>query len=50
MNWTPIASSDGTGPVQRVKFATVNARYFNINQTGTAGQWWSFAEINLYQQ
>lgn len=49
-NWTPIASSDGTGPVQRVKFATVNARYFNINQTGTAGQWWSIAEINLYQQ
>ncbi|MBB3114499.1 O-glycosyl hydrolase [Paenibacillus phyllosphaerae] len=49
-NWTPVASSAGPGPVQRVKFDTVNARYFNINQTGTAGNWWSIAEINLYLQ
>jgi O-glycosyl hydrolase len=49
INWTPVATSEGPGPVQVVKFPTVNARYVNVNQLGTAGNWWTIAELNLYQ-
>lgn len=49
ISWTPVASSDGYGPVTRIKFPTVNARYVNVNQTGTADNWWTIAEFNVYQ-
>jgi len=47
-NWTPIATGDGYGPVMRIEFTEVTARYININQTGTASnKWWTIAEFNV---
>ncbi|MFB9326075.1 discoidin domain-containing protein [Paenibacillus aurantiacus] len=44
----PIASGTGSGAVLTVTFASQNARYMRIVQTGTASSWWSARELNVY--
>lgn len=49
INWgSSIATGSGTGPVVTINFATINARYVKIVQTGTSSSWWSIREINIY--
>lgn len=48
-NWGNIVSSGtGTGPVITVNFASQNAQYIKVVQTGTASSWWSIREFNVY--
>ncbi|OBZ15737.1 hypothetical protein A8L34_28505 [Bacillus sp. FJAT-27264] len=49
-NWgSAIASGTGSGPVITVNFAAAQtARYIKVVQTGTASNWWSIRELNLY--
>ncbi len=48
-NWgNPIASGTGTTAFLPVTFATQNARYLKIVQTGKSSSfWWSIAELNV---
>ncbi|QYR22245.1 discoidin domain-containing protein [Paenibacillus sp. sptzw28] len=47
-NWTKVSSVTGTGPVELSSFATQRARYIKVVNTGSAGNWWSIAEFNVY--
>ncbi|GAB3255154.1 discoidin domain-containing protein [Nocardioides dilutus] len=47
--WTQVASIAGPGqPTQVATFATQTARYIKVVNTGSAGNWWSITEFNVY--
>jgi allantoicase len=46
--WSTAASGSGSGQAVLVQFPVQVARYLKINQTGSAGNWWSIAELNVY--
>ena len=48
-DWTKVSSivSDGQ-QVQLAAFETQTARYIKVVNTGSAGNWWSIAEFNVY--
>jgi hypothetical protein len=49
-NWTKVASITGDGrPIQDTTFPTQTARYLKVVNTGSAGNWWSIAEFNVYR-
>jgi len=48
-NWETIATGLGDGSILRCNFPATNARYIKIIQTGEANNWWSIAELRLYQ-
>ncbi|GIH25752.1 hypothetical protein Aph01nite_40620 [Acrocarpospora phusangensis] len=41
-------AASGATPVTTADFAPVTARYVRVRQTGSAGDWWSVGEINLF--
>lgn len=43
-----VASGTGSGPVMEVVFPAQSARYIKVVQTGTASNWWSIRELNVY--
>ena len=43
----PIAQGNGTGQITDIRFPFHTARYVMITQDGSAGNWWSIAEILL---
>jgi hypothetical protein len=45
---SPIATGAGTGALVTVTFLPQTERYVRIVQTGSASNWWSIAEINVY--
>jgi O-glycosyl hydrolase len=48
-DWTKVASISGAGnPTQVATFPARTARYLKVVQTGSAGSWWSVAELNVY--
>jgi hypothetical protein len=48
--WTKVASLVADGqPIQTATFATQTARYIKVVETGSAGNWWSIAEFNVYK-
>jgi O-glycosyl hydrolase len=48
-DWTKVASISGAGnPTQVATFPTQTARYLKVVETGSAGSWWSIAELNVY--
>src|SRR5260370_8104436 len=47
-NWTTVTSGIGTGQSLLIQFQVQVARYLKIVQTGTSGNWWSIAELNVY--
>lgn len=47
-NWTTAASGSGGGQLTDIAFSAQTARYIKINQTGSKGNWWSIAELNVY--
>jgi lysophospholipase L1-like esterase len=47
--WTAaVASGVGGSQVINVTWAAQSARYIKVEQTGSAGNWWSIAEFNAY--
>jgi hypothetical protein len=48
-SWTKVASIVGDGqPLQVASFPAQTARYIKVVSTGSAGNWWSIAEFNVY--
>jgi beta-glucosidase len=43
-----VASGSGTGALITVQFPAQSARYIKVVQTGSASNWWSIAEFNVY--
>ncbi|REK75027.1 discoidin domain-containing protein [Paenibacillus paeoniae] len=43
-----VVSGTGSGPVVAAVFPVQSARYIKIVQTGTASNWWSIRELNVY--
>jgi hypothetical protein len=46
--WTTLASGSGTGQTTSIPLAVSTARYLRIVQTGTAGNWWSIHELDVF--
>ena len=47
-NWTTVATGTGSSQAVLVTFPVQVARYLKIVQTGTATNWWSIQEMNVY--
>jgi glucosylceramidase len=47
-SWTQVATATGSGQFVEVVFASQNARYLRLVQTGSAGNWWSIHELELF--
>ncbi|RXZ81941.1 hypothetical protein EBB07_13135 [Paenibacillaceae bacterium] len=47
-NWSIVASGSGSEAALLVEFPVQTARYVRIVQTGTAGNWWSIADLQVY--
>jgi hypothetical protein len=47
-SWTAVTSNQGVMDLIVAPFATQNARYIKVVQTGTASNWWSVAEFTAY--
>ncbi|MDQ6422704.1 discoidin domain-containing protein [Paenibacillus sp. LHD-117] len=45
--WTTVASGQGLRKATPINFPAVGARYIRINQTGSAGNWWSIGELSI---
>jgi len=45
---TAIKTGTGSGAVIDTSFTSVTKRYVRIVQTGSAGNWWSISDLNLY--
>ncbi len=48
VTWTVVAAGTGTGQLTNVDLPSTTARYLRITSTGSAGNWWSIADIRLY--
>jgi Carbohydrate binding module (family 6)/F5/8 type C domain/Glycosyl hydrolase family 30 TIM-barrel domain/Glycosyl hydrolase family 30 beta sandwich domain len=46
--WTTLASGPGTGQTTVISLPVSTARYVRIVQTGTAGNWWSIHELDVF--
>ncbi|WBQ05529.1 discoidin domain-containing protein [Kribbella sp. CA-293567] len=46
--WRPLASGAGTGQLTNVDVKPTRARYVRISSTGRAGNWWTLADVRLY--
>ncbi|MGG6311506.1 discoidin domain-containing protein [Paenibacillus macerans] len=48
-NWgDAVAGGIGNGPVVTASFGSQQARYLKVVQTGSASNWWSIREVNVY--
>jgi fibronectin type 3 domain-containing protein len=48
-NWgDPVATGGGSSPVTIITFPDRTARYIRITQTGSASNYWSIHELNVY--
>ncbi|MEH0544206.1 discoidin domain-containing protein [Streptomyces sp. B21-105] len=47
--WRTAATGTGTGQLTNVDLPLTRARYLRVTATGTAGNWWSLADIRLYR-
>ncbi|MEJ3404772.1 discoidin domain-containing protein [Rathayibacter sp. YIM 133350] len=48
VTWTVAASGAGSGQLTNVDLPATTARYLRISSTGSAGNWWSIADVRLY--
>jgi glucosylceramidase len=46
--WRTLASGAGTGQLTNVDVRRTSARYLRITSTASAGNWWSIADLRLY--
>jgi glucosylceramidase len=49
VHWRTAASGAGTGQLTTADLRPTTARYLRVTQTGTAGSWWSLADLRLYR-
>ncbi|NUR96308.1 MAG: glucan endo-1,6-beta-glucosidase [Kribbellaceae bacterium] len=47
--WQTVATGSSTGQLTTVDIRPVHARYLRVTQTGSAGNWWSLADVRLYR-
>ena len=47
-SWTQVGTASGSGQFVEVGFAAQTARYVRLVQTGSAGNWWSIHELELF--
>jgi glucosylceramidase len=47
-NWTIRASGTGSAQLTTIDVPSTKARYLRISSTGDAGNWWSIADVRLY--
>jgi glucosylceramidase len=45
--WRDVASGAGSGQLTTIDFPATHARYLRVTQTGSAGSWWSVAEVRV---
>jgi glucosylceramidase len=46
--WRTLASGTGTGQLTTIDLPRTRARHLRIVSTGSAGNWWSIADVRLY--
>jgi glucosylceramidase len=46
--WQTLASGTGTGQLTTVDLPGTRARYLRVTSTGASGNWWSIADLRLY--
>jgi glucosylceramidase len=47
--WRTLAAGTSTGQLTTVDVGLTRARFLRITNTGSAGNWWSIADIRLYR-
>ena len=49
--WRTVAPGTGTGTARltQVDVGSTRARYLRVTSTGSAGSWWSIADLRLYR-
>ncbi|HEX5781995.1 MAG TPA: discoidin domain-containing protein [Solirubrobacteraceae bacterium] len=47
--WADAASGAGSGQLTTIDIPPTRARYVRVNQTATAPQWWSVADLRVYR-
>ncbi len=47
--WRTVASGSGTGQLTTIDVGRIRTRYLRVVSTGTAGNWWSVADVRLYR-
>jgi glucosylceramidase len=47
--WRDVASGAGSGQLTTIDFPATRARFLRVTQTGSAGSWWSVAEVRVYR-
>jgi glucosylceramidase len=49
VGWRTVATGTAGGQLSTIKLRPTHARYVRITSTGTAGNWWSLADLRLYR-
>ena len=49
VHWRTVATGTSTAQLTTVALRPTSARYLRITSTGTAGNWWTLADIRLYR-
>ncbi|WP_211269034.1 glycoside hydrolase family 30 beta sandwich domain-containing protein [Saccharothrix syringae] len=47
-SWRTLATGTGVGQLTEIDVRRTGARHLRITSTGTAGSWWSIADVRLY--
>ena len=48
VRWRELARGTGTGQLTTIDVPRTRARYLRVASTGAAGNWWSIADVRLY--
>ncbi|WP_410786798.1 discoidin domain-containing protein [Kribbella sp. C-35] len=48
-NWRTVASGTSNSQLTTIDLPPTRARYIRITQNGTAGNWWSLADVRIYR-
>ncbi|MFI5691460.1 glycoside hydrolase family 30 beta sandwich domain-containing protein [Kribbella sp. NPDC051586] len=49
VSWQTVASGTSTGQLTTVRMRSTHARYVRVTSTGSAGNWWSLADLRVYR-
>jgi glucosylceramidase len=48
-SWRTVADGTSSSQLTTVALSPTRARYIRVTQTGTAGNWWSLADLRIYR-
>ena len=48
LTWTTAAVGVGAGQLTQIDVASTTARYMRVTASGDVGNWWSIADVRLY--